>query len=162
MGRIKKVYNTTYKLYNISKKAEPGRRVPGRRRANMEKVYKIEAGDIIRHGSGDGWIRVDGFNGEIFDVTDMDLMPGDTFADVGRTYLMTMQYMLRCIKLETGMEYDRAEFIDKAYRVKPEYWSLWGSDTDENTVIPYGWAVQLAHEWGKSVYAIFDQLEEIR
>lgn len=127
----------------------------------MENVYTIKAGDIIRHGSGDGWIRVDGFNGEIFDVTDMDLMEGDTFAEVGRMHPMTMHDMLRCIKAETGRVYDNVNFIDKTYRVKPEYWSLWGSETDENTVVTHVDAVRLAHDWQKSVYAILDQLEEI-
>ena len=129
--------------------------------ANMEKVYMIVAGDIIRHGSGDGWILVDSFVCGVFNVTDMEYV-GDGFAEVGRMHPMTMYDMLRCIKAESGMEYDRAEFFDKVYLVKPEYWSLWGADTDENTIITYGNAVQLAHEWGKSVYAILDQLEEIR
>lgn len=128
----------------------------------MEKVYTIEAGDIFFHGSGDGWIRVDGFNGEIFDVTDMSLMADDTFAEVGRTHPMTMHDMLRCIKAETGRVYDNANFVDKTYRVKPEYWSLWGADTDENTVIAYSQMTRLAEEWEVPVDELLHQLEEIR
>lgn len=127
----------------------------------MEKVYTIEAGDIIRHGSGDGMIRVDGCYGAVFDVTDMDL-DGDTFVEAGRMHPMTMYDMLRCIKEETGMEYDRAEFIDKAYRVKPEYWSLWGADTDENTVVSYSQMTRLAEEWEVPVDELLHQLEEFR
>lgn len=126
----------------------------------MENVYTIRAGHVIRHGSGDGWIRVDGFNGETFDVADVDV-EGDTIAQVDRIHPMTMHDMLRCIKAETGRVYDNVNFIDQKYRVKPEYWSLWGSDTDEDNVVTYADVVRFAHDWQKPIYELFDQLEEI-
>ena len=47
------------------------------------------------------------------------------------------------------------------FHVKPDFCHLWGSDTDENTVLSYDDVVSLAHEWEKPVEELLEQLEEI-
>lgn len=69
----------------------------------MKSTYTVHSGDILRHGSGDGWIRVDSFDGDTFSVTDVDIVTGAE----GTTSLLTMSDMLRCVKEETGSTYSR-------------------------------------------------------
>lgn len=69
----------------------------------MKNTYTVHSGDILRHGSGDGWIRVDSFDGDTFSVTDVDIVTGAE----GTTSLLTMSDMLRCVKEETGSTYTR-------------------------------------------------------
>lgn len=47
------------------------------------------------------------------------------------------------------------------YHVKPEFFSLWGEEVDEETVIDLAEVVNLSLEWGKPVDELLEQLEEI-
>lgn len=47
------------------------------------------------------------------------------------------------------------------YRIIPNYFHLWGSDADENTVLSYDDVVSFAREWEKPVEELLEQLEEI-
>ena len=48
----------------------------------------------------------------------------------------------------------------KTYRIMPEYLTLWGEDTTEDTVITTEEIERLAAEWGKPVEELMDQLTE--
>lgn len=47
------------------------------------------------------------------------------------------------------------------YHVKPEFYSLWGEDVDEDVVIDMAEVVNLSMEWDKPVDELLEQLEEI-
>ena len=49
----------------------------------------------------------------------------------------------------------------KNYTIKPEYLSLWGEGTTEDTIITDGEVQRLAQEWEKPAEEILAQLEEI-
>ena len=52
------------------------------------------------------------------------------------------------------------EYTDKAYKIKPEYQHLWGSEANDNTII---WDFDLgyyADQWETSESDLLDQLEE--
>ena len=48
----------------------------------------------------------------------------------------------------------------KTYHIMPEYLTLWGEDTTEDTVITTEEIERLAAEWGKPVEELMDQLTE--
>ena len=97
----------------------------------MKSTYTVHSGDILRHGSGDGWIRVDSFNGDTYSVTDVDIITGA----VGTASLLTKSDMLRCVKEETGSTYDRVVFVPcgsdsdsvlPTFRPDPDHLDLFG------------------------------------
>ena len=49
----------------------------------------------------------------------------------------------------------------RLYKVQPEYFSQWGSDVDEDTVITEDEVERLAAEWEKDVETLKQQLIEI-
>lgn len=57
-----------------------------------------------------------------------------------------------CIDVITDLE---------AYHVKPEFFSMWGEDVDENSVITLDEVKRLADEWNTSTSDLLDQLIEI-
>ena len=51
------------------------------------------------------------------------------------------------------------EYLDKAYHIKPEYFSLWGEDADENTIIWDDSLRYYADEWETTETDLLEQLE---
>ena len=49
-------------------------------------------------------------------------------------------------------------YLDKLYRIKPEYLAAWGSETNEETVLTGKEVLSLANEWEKPVDELLDQL----
>lgn len=49
----------------------------------------------------------------------------------------------------------------KTYKVKEEYWSKWGAEVNENTIITEDEVNRLSAEWGVSHEDLVEQLEEI-
>lgn len=49
----------------------------------------------------------------------------------------------------------------KTYVIKEEYWSLWGSDVNENTIVTLTEIKQLANLWDASIDELLKQVEEI-
>ena len=47
------------------------------------------------------------------------------------------------------------------YHIKPEYFSLWGEETTEETIITEDELLRLSHEWEKPVSELLDQLVPI-
>jgi len=48
----------------------------------------------------------------------------------------------------------------KRYTIKPEYLTMWGSWTDEDTIVTTAEVERLAAEWEKPVEELLEQLEE--
>ncbi len=51
--------------------------------------------------------------------------------------------------------------VETRYTIKPEFLSLWGEDSTEDTVITEGELQRLAQEWGTPINELRQQLEEI-
>lgn len=49
----------------------------------------------------------------------------------------------------------------KYYHIRPEYLSVWGENTDENTTVSAAEVEELSRQWGKPVPELLDQLIEI-
>lgn len=72
--------------------------------------YNVKEGDVLRHHSGNGWVRMVSCNGDTFLVTDVDFDP-DTDEEIpGITHILTERELLACVKAETGMVYDYIVF----------------------------------------------------
>ena len=79
----------------------------------MKKQYQIHSGDIIRHGSGDGWIQFIRKEDNGFIVTDADVDDNGNVAPVNGTwYLISNHDALDCVHEETGETYDAIDFIE--------------------------------------------------
>lgn len=52
------------------------------------------------------------------------------------------------------------EFQFAEYAVKPEYYSAWGEDTDENTVLSPDAIADICRGWDVDPETVMDQLEE--
>ena len=55
---------------------------------------------------------------------------------------------------------ERKENEPKRYHVMPEFWSAWGEDVDENTIVDENEIKRLAREWDMTVDALMEQVEE--
>ena len=49
----------------------------------------------------------------------------------------------------------------KTYIIKEEYWSLWGSDVNENTIVTLEEIKRLVDLWNTNVDELLKQVEEI-
>lgn len=49
----------------------------------------------------------------------------------------------------------------KQYRIKAEFWSAWGNEVDENTIVDENEVKRLSCEWGIPVDDLAEQLEEV-
>ena len=49
----------------------------------------------------------------------------------------------------------------KTYKVKEEFWSNWGTEVNENTIITEDEVNRLSAEWGVACEDLVEQLEEI-
>lgn len=46
------------------------------------------------------------------------------------------------------------------YRVKPDYWDMWGVEFEDEAIVPMEEIERLAIEWEKPVSDLLDQVEE--
>ena len=49
----------------------------------------------------------------------------------------------------------------KQYRIKPEFWSAWGNEVDENSIVDENEVKRLSYEWGIPVDDLMEQLDEV-
>lgn len=49
---------------------------------------------------------------------------------------------------------------NKLYRIRPEYYDLWGA-YEGNDIVSYDTITELAHDWEKPIAELMTQVEEI-
>ena len=78
--------------------------------------------------------------------------------------IMTGDHILRLPDLNPTWHYEITDVPYKneaQYHVKRDFWSEWGENVDEDTVITTDELINLSREWEKPVDELLEQLEEI-
>lgn len=99
------------------------------------------------------WFEREGreyWNGEYYDADGMEIYPVYKLVDAE-----TEDYEI------VGYTTDKGEMFVKVYKVKPEYWSAWGENVDENTIVDDAEIDRLSSEWGMDRADLLRQVEEI-
>ena len=99
------------------------------------------------------WFEREGreyWNGECYDADGMEIYPVYKLVDAE-----TEDYEI------VGYTTDKGEMFVKVYKVKPEYWSAWGENVDENTIVDENEIERLSNDWNVSSDNLMEQLEEV-